>query len=99
MNVTWVSSVSWYFLCLFGLNSLYRLILGRENVADGTTNPIGATSDPTIMMGGIPGATGGVDYTKLFKGEKDNLELVQHCWISEGVEQRLLNLYAPELVL
>lgn len=31
MDVTWVSSISWYFLCLFGLNAIFRLILGDEN--------------------------------------------------------------------
>jgi uncharacterized membrane protein (DUF106 family) len=31
MDVTWVSSISWYFLCLFGLNAIFRLILGDQN--------------------------------------------------------------------
>lgn len=31
MDVTWVSSISWYFLCLFGLNAIFRLILGDGN--------------------------------------------------------------------
>lgn len=31
MDVRWVSSLSWYFLNFFGLNGLYRLILGGEN--------------------------------------------------------------------
>lgn len=31
MDVRWVSSLSWYFLNFFGLNGLYRLILGNEN--------------------------------------------------------------------
>ena len=31
MDVRWVSSLSWYFLNFFGLNGLYRLILGSEN--------------------------------------------------------------------
>lgn len=36
MDVTWVSSLSWYFLNLFGLNTVYGLILGGDNAADGT---------------------------------------------------------------
>lgn len=31
MDVRWVSSLSWYFLNFFGLNGLYRLILGGDN--------------------------------------------------------------------
>lgn len=33
MDVTWVSSLSWYFLNLFGLNGLFRLLLGSDNGA------------------------------------------------------------------
>ena len=31
MDVTWVSSISWYFLNLFGLNAIFRLLLGDDN--------------------------------------------------------------------
>lgn len=33
MDVRWVSSLSWYFLNLFGLNGLFRLLLGSDNGA------------------------------------------------------------------
>jgi hypothetical protein len=31
LDVQWVSSLSWYFLCLFGLNSVFIFILGNDN--------------------------------------------------------------------
>lgn len=31
MDVRWVSSLSWYFLNWFGLNGLYRVLLGDGN--------------------------------------------------------------------
>ena len=31
MDARWVSSLSWYFLNFFGLNGLYRMILGGDN--------------------------------------------------------------------
>ena len=33
MNVAWVSSLSWYFLNLYGLDAIYRLLLGDDNGA------------------------------------------------------------------
>jgi hypothetical protein len=41
MDVRWVSSLSWYFLNLFGLNGLFRLLLGSDN---------GATSSPYLLV-------------------------------------------------
>lgn len=38
MDVRWVSSLSWYFLNFFGLNGLYRVVLGGDNGKDTDTS-------------------------------------------------------------
>jgi ER membrane protein complex subunit 3 len=43
------------------------------------------------MAGIQPNALAGQDPDKLFQSEAENLELVQHEWILEGIEKRLLN--------
>ncbi|KAG0147510.1 hypothetical protein CROQUDRAFT_656079 [Cronartium quercuum f. sp. fusiforme G11] len=98
MDISWVSSLSWYFLNLFGLNSLYRLILGDGNAADGSASLAmgGAGAASTMAM---PGQQ--VDHKKLFKAEVENLKLVDHQYIYnqnaslklEDIEQRVLRLY------
>jgi len=88
MDVRWVSSLSWYFLNLFGLNGLFRLILGNDNAADSTrdmsTSPFAAAAAPQ------PGAP--QDFQKLFAAEKDSLELAEgvYSWVGADVERRVL---------
>ncbi|OLL26491.1 ER membrane protein complex subunit 3 [Neolecta irregularis DAH-3] len=83
LDARWVSSLSWYFLNLFGLRSVYSLILGDDNAAD------------MQAMSGMAGAAPmtfapGQDPHKMFVAEADNLELVQHEWILNGIETRIL---------
>ncbi|KAE8214341.1 hypothetical protein CF327_g2247 [Tilletia walkeri] len=104
MDVSWVSSISWYFLCLFGLNAIYRLVLGDGNAAD-------STRDMAMMPGAAPTGPQQPDWTKLHAAEKDNLELVGlpdstadatsrkqgldgRRWVGDGVASRVLKMYA-----
>jgi hypothetical protein len=46
MDVRWVSSLSWYFLNFFGLNGLYRIILGGD---EGGSRHIGYLFGPCLI--------------------------------------------------
>ncbi|KAG2210480.1 hypothetical protein INT47_002422 [Mucor saturninus] len=90
MDVTWVSSLSWYFLNLFGLGSVFSLILGDNNAAGVDMTAMG--SMPGMMPGaGQPGQA--PDFNKLFLAEKENIMITPHVWDLEDVEERLLKKY------
>lgn len=38
LDVTWVSSLSWYFLNLFGLQPVFNFILGSDNCESDITD-------------------------------------------------------------
>ncbi|KAK0256527.1 hypothetical protein B0A54_04632 [Friedmanniomyces endolithicus] len=72
LDVRWVSSLSWYFLTLFGLQPVYNFILGSNNAAS-------QVAQQMQMQQGNP--MGGVeDMEKIFNAEVENLEVVEH-WI------------------
>ncbi|KAF4399537.1 hypothetical protein G4B88_022620 [Cannabis sativa] len=75
VDVSYVSSRSWYFLNLFGLRGLFSLILGEENAMDDTQR--------MMQMGGF-----GFDPSKNLGAEKDNLDIMQHDWAMPKFEQR-----------
>ncbi|KAL8795580.1 MAG: hypothetical protein Q9195_002001 [Heterodermia aff. obscurata] len=87
LDVRWVSSLSWYFLNLFGLQSVFIFILGNENAASQMASQMSQMN---------PGAAGtgmfqpGQDPDKMFLNEAENLEVMEHQYILKGVEERLL---------
>ncbi|KAL0398852.1 UNVERIFIED_CONTAM: ER membrane protein complex subunit [Sesamum radiatum] len=75
VDVSYVSSRSWYFLNLFGLRGLFSLILGEDNATD--------DAQRMMQMGGF-----GFDPTRSLGAEKDGLDIVQHDWALPKFEQR-----------
>ncbi|KAI8079510.1 integral membrane protein DUF106-domain-containing protein [Gilbertella persicaria] len=98
MDVTWVSSLSWYFLNLFGLGSVFSLILGGENAAGVDMTAMSAM--PGMMPGAMPGQGQPgqpQDFNKLFLAEKENVMITPHIWDLEDVEERLLKKYGKSV--
>ncbi|KAF9905107.1 ER membrane complex subunit 3 [Linnemannia zychae] len=98
MDVSWVSSLSWYFLNLFGLQSVFTLLLGSGHAADAmrdmqamSTMGMGNAAGPNLTPTGQP-----QDMHKIFLGEKENLELTEHEWGLDNVETRLLVKYGKK---
>ncbi|KAF1996735.1 transmembrane protein [Amniculicola lignicola CBS 123094] len=88
LDVRWVSSLSWYFLTLFGLQPVYNFILGSNNSASQATQQMAQANPGAGMMGPEQ------DPDKLFLSEAENLEVMEHRWILDGVEDRLLAQFA-----
>ncbi|KAF2270439.1 transmembrane protein [Lojkania enalia] len=84
LDVRWVSSLSWYFLTLFGLQPVYTFILGSNNSASQVTQQMSQMNPGAGLMGPEQ------DPDKLFLNEAENLEVLEHRWILDGVEDRLL---------
>ena len=70
LDAAWVSSASWYFLCVFGLRNIYTLVLGGSNVAD-------AVMDEQAAGNLNPNAQG--DAKAALKAEGEALQLYAHA--------------------
>ncbi|CAO1606249.1 hypothetical protein XANCAGTX0491_009750 [Xanthoria calcicola] len=88
LDVRWVSSLSWYFLNLFGLQSVFIFILGNENAASQTAQQM---SQMSPGAGSTAMFQPGQDPDKIFQSEAENLEVLEHEYILMGVEERVLS--------
>ncbi|KAF1817607.1 transmembrane protein [Eremomyces bilateralis CBS 781.70] len=86
LDVRWVSSLSFYFLCLFGLQPVYNFILGSNNSASQVSQQM-AQMNPGA---GITAMDPNQDPDKLFLSEAENLEVTELRSILEGIEGRIL---------
>ncbi|PGH33610.1 hypothetical protein GX50_03599 [[Emmonsia] crescens] len=86
LDVRWVSSLSWYFLNLFGLQPVFGFILGGDNSANHMTEQMSQMNPSAAANPFGPGQ----DPDKLFLAEAENLEVMEHYCILDGIEERLL---------
>jgi len=99
------SALSWYFLNLFGLNGVFKLILGADNgtYSLGYRSPVqltfaaavdtrDATSTAMLSGAGVNPMGPAQDMAKPFKAEVENLALAEslYTWAGEGIEDRVL---------
>ena len=82
LDAAWVSSASWYFLNVFGLRSIYALVLGENNAADQARLMAEQMQGPAAAMPQDPKAA--------FKAEWEALEVCEHRWALRQAENELL---------
>jgi len=88
LDVSYVSSLSWYFLNMMGLRGLLTLVLGGESEAD-EAKMMQRQMNPAAGMGGQNPQQ--PDFEKMYAAERENLELHQHEWKLKNVEVGLMS--------
>lgn len=82
LDVRWVSSISWYFISVLGLNPVYNLVLSESNAADGLAQQ--------NSMGGMPGEP---KPEAVMKNLANDLTIAPQESCFDGIEQRVLGKY------
>jgi hypothetical protein len=92
LDVTYVSSLSWYFLVMFGLQGVYYLLLGANSGA-------GKMQMMQMQMGMSGGANPTFNAKNEFKSACDQLELVAPIYTVPAAEYKLLKRRVPDRFL
>lgn len=86
LDASWVSSASWYFLNVFGLRSMYSLVLGEDNAADQTKMMQEQMSGAALSMQQDP--------QKVFKAEWEALQVANPVNYMEIAPERVLAIHS-----
>ena len=91
LDVSYVSSLSWYFLVMFGMRGFLGLLIGDGNV-DSAEQMMQAQMGVGVM--GM-GAQGNFDAAKAFQQERDSLNLKKHEFVVASAERAIINAVVP----
>lgn len=90
LDVRWVSSISWYFIAILGMNSVYNILIGDGQV---TNQLVQQQQTPPPM----PGFGAQDNQRKQMEDqlirESNDLKITAGKSVFDGIDQRLLNLY------
>jgi len=84
LDVSYVSSLSWYFLVMFGLRGLFTLLLGENSLPDDTQ-----MMQQQMGMGAANPMQ--FDAKKAYKSERDALKFVEHVCVLDDAEKAFLS--------
>lgn len=90
LETSYVSSVSWYFLVMFGLRAFFKLVIEGDgnNREEHMQAAIVHADMGNTLNGGGPAKK--FDSVKMIKAEIENLELSKHKSILDDADRRLL---------
>merc|ERR1719197_2137283 len=83
LDTAYVTSMSWYFLVMFGMRGLYSIVMGQGAMADDMAM---MQAQMGMAQQGQPGQP--PDMGKLFSAEAENMQIVEHQWFLDGAEDR-----------
>ena len=96
LDTSYVSSVSWYFLVMFGLRAFFRLAIGDPSQEHMESNILQVDLMGILTNPPPPGQK--FDCVKAIKTETENLDLAQYKSSIDDVERRLLGKQYPKKV-
>lgn len=82
LDPSWISSASWYFICIFGLRRLYSLVLGENNQAD-------PSKLMEQQMTGMAAGMANQDMSAAFKKEWEEFIVAKHVYVIKDTDQML----------